>query len=327
MRVKVFIQSAGEFWQHEILMKFAEGIGNHLSIAGEGIVEIDQNDSYSSCDVAVFFGSWKNREKGHHLVRTSIAYNSKCFVCLEMPVLSRKVKEDNRYFRVGVNGFLNNHGMFFDRNKELSTDRLEQIGIKWNGWKSVHSGHIVMLLQIPSDASLRGANIFEWARHSINGIRNYSDKKILIRPHPLAPVRSGDEFLEFYYSLQRSKIPNLEFSDPLEKSLEQDLSGAYCSVAYTSGSSVDSIIHGIPVIACDAGNFAFDISSHYPDDVANIKMADHQTVVQWLKKLSYSQWNVDEMRSGLVWQNILPVIANVLSTVDHNEVEGKKKKK
>jgi hypothetical protein len=56
-------------------------------------------------------------------------------------------------------------------------------------------------------------------------------------------------------------------------------------------------------------------------------MADQQTVVQWLKKLSYSQWNVDEMRSGLVWQSILPVIANVLSTVDHNEVEGKKKKK
>jgi hypothetical protein len=328
MKVKVFIQSAGEFWQHEMLMKFFDGVSDYFKLVeAESSISIDQGDSYSSCDVAVFFGSWKNREKGHHLIRSSIANNSKCFVCLEMPLLARKIREDNKYFRVGVNGFLNNHGTFVENDEEFSSDRLEQLDITWDGWKNIDSGHIVLLLQIPSDASLRGANIFEWARHAIDRIREQTDKKIVIRQHPLAPMRPGEEFYEFYYSSINDKISNIEFSNPLEKTLEQDLAGAYCTVSYTSGSAIDSVINGIPTIACDAGNFAFDISSHYLDDIKNLKMAEPQTVIQWLKKLSYSQWNVEEMRDGRTWQHLLPIVTNTLLTIDQIEIDPKKRKK
>ncbi len=328
MIVKTFLQTARDFNEHEILRKFHEGIAAY-SLASDLPVEcyMDLEDGYSPCDVAVMFGSWKGREKGHHIIRTAIAQQANCFICIETPLLNRSVHEQNTQYRLGVNGFLNNSGIFTDTRADYPSDRLENLNISWQGWKNNPDGYILVMLQLPGDASLRGQNIYEWAFHTVQAIRNHTDKKIVIRTHPLAPLRTGEEFYDFFFRLHKEKILNVTVSDSKEKTLAQDLNGAYCSVSYTSGSAIDSILHGVPVIATDPGNFAYEISSRYPEEVLNVRRSTNEQVHHWLKKLAYHQWGVEEMYNGKAWEYLYPIVKCQTETNRFDVVQDKRKKK
>jgi hypothetical protein len=328
MLIKTFLETAGTFEEREMLSRFHNGIvktqcpesniENYLSNEG---AYLDIGQGYSVCDVAVMLGSWKNRDKNHHQVRASIAGNSGCFVVIETPLLGRIVEfTKNKHFRVGVNGFLNNSGLFYQGN--YPQDRLEQLGISWNGWQNNKDGHIVLMLQLPGDASLRGINIYEWTEYCIKKIRSFSNRKIVIRTHPAHNIKESDEFYRFIIeNLILVKDNNIEISLSKEKSLDNDLKGAYCTVTYSSGSGIDSIMKGIPTIAMDPGNFAWNVSSRYPNEVENLKLADAEEITQWLSNLAYSQWTVEEMEQGKPWLHLLPII----NTIVENSRTKKKK--
>jgi hypothetical protein len=40
-------------------------------------------------------------------------------------------------------------------------------------------------------------------------------------------------------------------------------------------------------------------------------MVDKNKVMGWLQKLAACQWSQEEMRNGIAWQNLLPVIQNI----------------
>jgi hypothetical protein len=88
----------------------------------------------------------------------------------------------------------------------------------------------------------------------------------------------------------------------------EDLKDAYCTVTYTSGLAIDSVLSGVPTIACDAGNFAWGISSRLIRDINNVKMASDDQVQQWLRNLVACQWSKEEMQNGIAWQHLLPVV-------------------
>ena len=51
-------------------------------------------------------------------------------------------------------------------------------------WKS--SGDYVLLcMQKVGDASMRGADVFDWTENTLHEIRKHTDMKIIVRPHPL----------------------------------------------------------------------------------------------------------------------------------------------
>ena len=81
-----------------------------------------------------------------------------------------------------------------------------------------------------------------------------------------------------------------------------DLKDAHCTISYTSGSSIDSILAGIPVITCSEYNFLYSISSHSLEDVENPKCGKRE---QLLYDLAYAQWSVEEIRQGKPWQHLI----------------------
>lgn len=327
MKITTFLQTAKDFQEQQILIRFTEGIITHATTHNLSYeIGYNLNEKYSSCDVAVMVGSWKPREKGHHVVRSEIANSATTFICIETPLLNRQVYENNSYYRIGINGFLNNQGIFLDPLKTYDSARLEKMSVSWQGWQFDQSGHILILLQLPGDASLRGMNIYQWAENIIESIRLHTNKKIIIRPHPLAPLRTGEEFYDFFFRIHKKNPSNIEFINSIEISLQENLKGAYCSVSCSSGSAIDSILCGIPTVVTDPGSFCFDISSHHPEDINNIKIATDIEVRNLLTKLSYSQWSVDEMSEGIVWQHILPSLKNIQNSLPMLD-EIKKKKK
>lgn len=315
-KIKVFLDSASTFRERDILKKFYNGIIDELYEK-----EFDISSSYTACDVAVIFGSWKPKERDHHVIRNAVAAEANTFIVIETPLLGRKVHSDNDQFRIGVNGFLNNHGIFTNLSDHPIT-RLKTLDIAWDGWRNSSTGHILLMLQLPGDASLRGIDIYEWALETIVKLRETTDREIRIRIHPHHRPKDSDPIHKLISDIFRLKILNVSISDGKEINLDNDLKDAYCSVSYTSGSSIDSIIAGIPCISVDPGNFSYDVSSNFISEINSLKLVDETTINDWLKKLSFSQWSIEEMENGTAFRHLLPLL---IELENKNRFEKKRK--
>ena len=332
MHIKIFMASAGNMQEREILKDFAKGVESWIGKNSTDEEKFDQvvrigrwadfnfdrnqityeyAEAYKECDVAVFFGSWKPREKGTHQTRTSVAMNARRFVCIETPLLNRVTDRENSYWRVGVNGFLSQDAHWPDLQDVDAKKRLETLNVQWTGWKSNPNGHILVALQLPGDASLRGADINDWALRTILDIRQNTGRFVVVRNHPLSSQRAFADHEELARKLLLAGVQNIRFSDGAEVPWSDDLQNAYCTVTYTSGLAIDSVVAGIPTVTYDPGNFAWSISSHSAGEINAVKMVSDDKVSAWLKKLAGCQWSQTEMRDGTAWQHLLPVIESV----------------
>ena len=333
MNIKIFMATANSAYERDILRDFGQGIETWLNQhkpesddqelqvrlgrwtnlnRPTDSVEYEYIEGYQPCDIAVMYGSWKPREKGHHVVRNSVAANAKHFICIETPLLNRRTDINNQYHRVGINGFLNQSAYWPKVDHVHAENQLAQLDITWPGWKSNTNGHVLLALQLPGDASLRGADINDWALHSVETIRSVTDRPIVIRSHPMISDRGFESHAPLVAELMKKNISNIKFTDGAVTPWAQDLKKAYCTVTYTSGLAIDSVLAGIPTVACDAGNFAWDISTRRPADINDIKQVDAEEIHEWLLQLAMCQWNSEQMRSGLVWNHVMTVFDEVV---------------
>lgn len=330
MKVKVFIESAGNFEERDILKNFYQGIKKNENTKSDVFterLEVDWaiDESYEHCDVAVIMGSWKDRNRTHHNTRNSVVKSAPTFVVIETPFLGRVMFEKSKQHRIGVNGFLNHSGTFV--HSKHDGERLKSLGIEWNGWSNNPDGHVVIMLQLPGDASLRSIDIYDFGRWAYGKVRENTDRKIIIRTHPGHNPKGLDEVHRFISDIVTTGDKNVEVRvGGREATLEEDLKGSYCTVSYSSGSSIDSVLAGIPTIAVDPANFTYGISSNFIEhiDGNNIRKADEADVQQWLNNLSYSQWSVKEMGSGRVWRHLKPIIDEKIIEQHTNRRKGKK---
>ena len=332
MHIKIFMASANNMQEREILKDFAKGVESWINTnsndeekfdhvvrigrwadidLSRNCVTYEYTEAYKECDVAVFFGSWKAREKGTHQTRTSVAANAKRFVCIETPLLNRVTDRENSYWRVGINGYLSQDAHWPELQDVDAKKRLETLDVQWAGWRNNPDGHILVALQLPGDASLRGADINDWALRTILDIRQNTGRFVVVRNHPLSSQRAFADHEELARKLLLAGVQNIRFSDGAEVPWSDDLQNAYCTVTYTSGLAIDSVVAGIPTIAYDPGNFAWSISSHSAGEIDAVKMVSDDKVSAWLKKLAGCQWSQAEMRDGTAWQHLLPVIESV----------------
>ena len=322
MRVKVYMNTARENIERDILRYMYDGITRiHIpnnqkeqrrlktmnKEKGLGFaVQYDYGERYTNCDCAVMMGSWKSsRSNIHHIVRTSIVEKSKSFICIETPLLGRKVLEPNQYQRVAVNGFLNRDA-YFGADIDYPDDRLRKLGITFNGWKLNKGNKIVIAMQLNGDASLRNNDINQWCHNTVDKLLTLTDRPIEIRLHPALSEKglvNHDELLR-YFSYSQNDYSKIKFVKGADISWEKQIADAYCVVSYSSGLAIDAVVQGIPVIACDEGNFAWNIAETKIDNIENLRLADADIVQQWLQNLAYCQWTQDEMQTGQVWSHL-----------------------
>ena len=89
--------------------------------------------------------------------------------------------------------------------------------------------------------------------------------------------------------------------------IRDSLQNAHCCVAYTSGSSLDAILDGVPVIPTSQYNFVWEISSHSINDIENPKLGERE---QLLYNLAYAQWSVQEIQQGKPWNHLYEYISS-----------------
>jgi len=269
-------------------MDFAHSIGGNC-IKSEG---------YEECDVAVIFGSWKKSPKKkwklmlqHHFTKNSIVQNhrNKPLIVIETPLLGRTITDNHEYHRVGLNHFM--RGLADFKNENSPSDRFKELGLTIKPWRK-KGDHVLIVGQNMYDASLFGLDFELWVKNTIQHLRRYTDRPIVFRDHP-ENKNQMKNMVETY------KWWNVSYSN--EGTINDDLKNAHCTVSYTSGSTIDSILAGVPVIPCSEYNFVWPISSHQLSEIENPKLGER---TQLLYDLAYAQWSVEEIRQGKPWHHL-----------------------
>jgi hypothetical protein len=100
-------------------------------------------------------------------------------------------------------------------------------------------------------------------------------------------------------------LPRVSFQMGTAENLIPTLREARCTVTYTSGLAVDSLLNGCPTIAMNPGNFAYDIAPHTVDNIDHPECPSRD---QWLFNLAHCQWHVSEIENGLPWRQLRELI-------------------
>ena len=303
MKVAIITDSANTGYYLKKLQAFAQGITND---------EVVQRKSYQPIDydAAVIFGSYKiDRKRPQHRGKGVIINSGIPYVQLETQLIGRSITtHEHDEFRVGVNGFLwddadwgfdyvdpTRYQKVFERNKY-------DVNQKWKD----NGDHIELCMQKVGDASLRGLDIFDWTRDTIKELRQHTDRKIIVRPHPLYRKKLNHKALEEECAELKDVIwkgTNLDTGE--YEPIQNDIANAWCTVTYTSGTGIDAVLSGTPNIACDSGSMVYEVSSKKLSEVENPYRGDRTA---WMKKIAMCQWNTEEFENGECWKHIRKAI-------------------
>jgi hypothetical protein len=257
------------------------------------------NTAIPDCDIAIIQGWVKNNSKGsHNLYRKKIIdnqiANKKHILTVDGNIFNYLVK--GVYFRYSIDGVFANTGYYFDN--IIDPNRWDAIKNKINydlkPWRK-NGDHIVILMQKDSGWTIGENNNVEWCSSTIDEIRKYTDRKIVVRTHP-----SDVNVKEKYKILSRSKKVTISNT----KDIRDDLKDAWCSISYNSSPGAVSAIEGIPVFIMDK-----DYRKSHAHQVGNIDISKIETPLmperrEWIQRIAMSHFSIDDIKKGLLWNGV-----------------------
>jgi hypothetical protein len=206
----------------------------------------------------------------------------------------------HHYLRYSFNGVFPNTGIYCDSN--VDSARWQQIkrdlNISLKDYRTDGS-HILICLQRNGGWSMGSVDIQDWAVSTITEIRKYSDRPIIIRPHP------GDKTSKQIIAPgnPNCKIP---FSKSIQLSVNEnivdDLKNCWAAVNYNSSPVVAAAIEGVPI-------FVVDKEKSQCAEIANTDLSKIETPTlfnreKWAQRISMFHWNFKELTSGQCWQHM-----------------------
>ena len=222
-------------------------------------------------------------------------------------------KPETCYYKVGLNHFTWNEGIFY--NKNSPSDRWERIqkeqNIEIKPWRQDRyddSKYILFLLQNPIDTSLNSLTMdyTDWIIQTIKRIKTITKKKIKIRLHPrflkkfdaVKFLKEGVAVSKNYHGWNKSHGG---------KSLYEDFKNTWACVTFSSNAATEAVCEGIPVINLDNSSFSWPVSYHTLDILNNSIIKCDFDRTQWLYDCAYTQWTMKEINSGIVHKRLLNV--------------------
>jgi lipopolysaccharide biosynthesis glycosyltransferase len=160
--------------------------------------------------------------------------------------------------------------------KHRSRDRLAATGYQARKFRPGAN----ILLAPPSQKLLMcyGIDLDKWLEETVNTIRLFTDREIIIRNKQSRSVRQS--------------------SDTMEMALERNV---HCLVTFSSIAAVEAILLGKPAITLGP-SAAGPITSHELSEIENPYIPTLDEVEEWAAHLAYCQFTEAEMRDGTAWR-------------------------
>lgn len=280
--------------KRQVLEFFHQGVPNGQS------TEVEKPD-WQPSDLAVMQG-WVHANSGnasHLMFRRKIIEQQRAIGKHTLAIdsnlfLYRDPGNTSHYLRFSLDGVFPTTGNYFtDSVDPTRWQKIKQdLDFDLQPW-SAKGKYILIALQRNGGWSMGKLDVMEWCKNTIDTVRQYSDRPIIVRAHP------GDKRARNYLRLN---YPNVKISN--NEHLMEDFKNCWAVITYNSSPSVAAAIEGIPVFVTDPEpqkSQAFDVCNI---DLSQIESPQRPERQQWIERLAMSHFNFDELKQGIAWNII-----------------------
>jgi hypothetical protein len=267
------------------------------SLKGENVVFNEMNPDV---DVYVIWSIlWHGRMKNNQKIWNYAKLHDKPVVVFEVGVFHRGIT-----FRIGING-INRDGIFCNENSP--TDRIGKMNVVTHPWKRFGGKYIVICGQHGlSEQRVGEKNQVDYMIETIETLRKYTDRDIIVRPHPR-------------FKIDKNMIPTvrnnvrIEYPEKIEHSYDdfdfkRVLAKAYAVINYSSNTGIESVFNGVPAFV-SSHSFCYPLGN---TDLKDIEFPEYESRKQFLADLSYTEWYVDEIEKGIPWKKLRPKLEEMI---------------
>jgi len=167
----------------------------------------------------------------------------------------------------------------------VPSDRWEQLcavdeNLKWKGWKK-SGGKILLIAPIDKSAGHYGYTKDSWIASTIDTLRKYTDREIIIR--------------------EKMSRPDRTFKKTIYQALDEDI---FAVVTLNSIAAIESVAYGIPAFTM-APTAADPVCLKDLSKIETPFYPDESFVHRWCSSLAYGQFHLEEMITGDAWRMVL----------------------
>jgi hypothetical protein len=231
-----------------------------------------------SADVAVIWSQlWTGRMAPNRAVWNEFSASGRPVIVLEVGQLNRGVT-----WKMGING-VNARGWF---GEGIEPGRAKKLAVKLQPWRQ--GDHILIAMQRSDSEQWAGLPpAQQWLDQTIAKLREYTDRPIMVRPHP------------------RQKLQpkmGVRFQTPLalrgtydEFDFRANLTKAWAVVNENSGPGSQAILDGVPAFV-GAYSMAAPVANLDYSLIEKPHMPDRS---MWLDELCHTEWTLGEITAGV----------------------------
>lgn len=217
--------------------------------------------------------------------------NNNKLIILELGFLNR-----DYYYSIGFD-HISNFGNYPEYpNDEIRLDNLKIIPkeLKYEKKNNLNNDkYILFCTQVPWDTQVQDVDYTNWVINTLKKIKQYSNRKILLRLHPKHTPRKN--FIYFNKSFFIKHNISVEIS---QNTLLKDFENSYCCIAYNSTVLVDAILNGIPILAGSNTSIVSDLCIYDFSKIEDLPKFSIEQIRKCLANISYKQWNLQEIKEG-----------------------------
>jgi len=275
MRVSIFDQY-GALNSSPVLAAIRKGLDR---------IGIEHTSMDSSADVAVIWSMlWAGRMKPNQQIWELYRSTNRPVIVAEVGMLRRGLT-----WKLGINGT----GINAYYGTELIPDRARDLGLNIKPWTNGGYNIVVACQRSDSEQWSGQPPTVAWLTETARKIRQYSDKPIVIRPHPRERI---------------ANIPGCVIESPRpipgtydSFDYDQCLKTTWAVINHNSGPGTQAVLNGVP---------AFVGSTSLAAPVANLDLSQIENPLrpdrtQWIEQLAHTEWTIPEIESGLPLQRLL----------------------
>lgn len=184
----------------------------------------------------------------------------------------------------GLNGFGEFHSICDDKEGVRFNHYFSDLYKPWDS-----SGENILLIgQTPNDMSLRGKDLMPWYIFKTQQLRKkFPNAVIEFRKHPNLTKKGIKQV-----------VPGTKESFG---TLEEAMQRSFLVVCFNSNTAVDALMFGKPVYVEDQGSMCYSIANNHVDKIC---LNEPQNRKEFLNRLSYCQWTLDEIKTCFPLYNL-----------------------
>jgi len=218
-----------------------------------------------------------------------------------------KTKEHphNNYVRIPYSNVFSDKAKYFNENPDPKRwqNMMQRLNIQMKDYNKSGDKILLCCNRGSGGYSGLGVNAVEWAERTVDKIRKYTDRTIIIRQH------HGKGYASYGLDTERFKkliknYKNIELQNPDDHYpiLIEQIRKCYAVVVFTSSAGAPAIIEGKPLYVEHPTSFLYPMNAGDLSTIENpnVNIDRHS----FLNKLGDCHYNIEEIKNGLYWRKV-----------------------